>query len=287
MAGEIKITGLVGSKRKKGNSFLLVKQALKGAEKAGGKGEIVELDSFHIEPCKGCLSCVFKGKCPQEDDMFSFLRLLINSEGLILAAPTYLLSPAARLKALLDRFLLFSSFLGELESRRRYAVTFSVAGNKLWNPLGVEMVNQFVLAAGFTPLDYREAYAPGPGEVLLQRDLMNEAFNMGEKLVDAIRGRGESLKRGTEDRQCPVCYSKTFSLKGPLTVQCPFCLIEGKVVLGEEGVKKIVFKKEDIEDHFWAPRHRQRHLAEWVKKTREPYLARRQEIMSKMAEYEL
>lgn len=279
-----KILGLAASRRKRGNSHLLVKQALKGASREGAEVELLDITSLHIEICRGCLACVFKGSCPQKDDMPFFMEKVLSADGVVLAAPTYLLTPAARLKQLLDRFLMFSPHLDEVGAKRRAAVTFTVAGNSLWNPLGLELTNQFALSLGFPVIDYREAYAPGPGEVLLQPELMEDAHFLGRKAVLFLDG--EEQKREPEPFQCPVCYGRAFTYESEGRVQCPICLVKGEVRREEEGAA-LHFSAEEINDHFFTPEHRRHHLEEWIKKTREPYMEKLGEIKEKMKEYEL
>ena len=47
----VKIIGMVGSPREDGNTFFLVKTALKSAEDAGAETELINLGSAEIEPC--------------------------------------------------------------------------------------------------------------------------------------------------------------------------------------------------------------------------------------------
>ncbi len=277
----ISVVGLVCSRRKKGNSHVLVGQALKGAESAGARAEIIEAASLNIATCRGCLSCVFRGKCPQEDDFQLLLEKIVSCEGLVAAAPTYMLSPAAPLKCLLDRSLMLSSYRDEKRPGRRAAVTFSVAGNSSWNPLGV-MVNQLALCWGFEVVDYREAYAPGPAEAVLQEDLMDSAFTMGQKLVGCLKGKGSRRKPGPGE--CPACYSTVFQLHDNGAARCPFCLTEGTFSTGAEGGKIDFVEEEKNGGHFWAAEKQEHHLENWIKATRKPFLSRRKEIKRRLAE---
>ena len=59
------VLGLVGSARPWGNSDLLVRQALQGAQAEGAAVHMVRLTGLHLESCTGCLRCVIGGKpCP-------------------------------------------------------------------------------------------------------------------------------------------------------------------------------------------------------------------------------
>ena len=56
------ILGIVGSARLWGNSELLVRQALAGAEREGASVALLRLTALRIESCTGCLRCVIGGK---------------------------------------------------------------------------------------------------------------------------------------------------------------------------------------------------------------------------------
>ena len=64
------ILGIVGSGRRWGNSELLVRQALRGAQREGASAQMLRLTRLHLESCNGCMRCVIGGKpCPLDDDM--------------------------------------------------------------------------------------------------------------------------------------------------------------------------------------------------------------------------
>jgi multimeric flavodoxin WrbA len=50
----MKILGIAGSKRKKGNTSILVQEALKAAQKEGAKTELIFLGDYSIMDCLGC-----------------------------------------------------------------------------------------------------------------------------------------------------------------------------------------------------------------------------------------
>jgi multimeric flavodoxin WrbA len=88
--------------RRMGNSEVLLKEALMGAEEvSGADAEIIRLTDLSIKPCKGCEVCMMTrvrtgtmGSCVTKDDHLSFLaEKLTDCEGLILGAPTYYSRP--------------------------------------------------------------------------------------------------------------------------------------------------------------------------------------------------
>lgn len=275
----MKILALIASRRSPGNSELLVKSAAAAAKKAGAELEILNITDLTIASCEGCLACVFRGKCREEDQMDFLVEKLIQADGLIVAAPIYLLSPASVIKKVMDRALMMSLYIDDMKNRRRGALTMTVAGKADWNPIGMEMMNQFALAFGFPIFNYREAYAPGPGEVLLQDELMADVSSLGEGLVSFLHGQTEA--RTPEPTQCPSCYSRSVRLLGENKIQCPFCLVEGTL----DSQNHIHIPQEVLDDAFWTPDHRKRHLEEWIKGSRGRYMENRDAVKEKLKQF--
>lgn len=99
----VKITGIVGSPRKGGNTEFLVNSALKAAEELGVETEIIYLGSAEIEPCIACDICKSTGECAIYDDMSDILAKIGSSQGLIIGSPVYFGSVTSQLKMLIDR----------------------------------------------------------------------------------------------------------------------------------------------------------------------------------------
>jgi len=266
------VLGIVGSKRRLGNCDVLTKLVMQQCERSGVSTKLVYLDEFGINTCRGCLRCVIKGSCPQKDDMEKLLEIMLGATGLVLAAPTYLFSASGVIKTIIDRALMLSSFLSELDVSRR-AVTISVAGNELWNPLGSEFLNQFCFAYGFTVTDYLQAYSPGPAEVLLENQYVSAAKRLAKNLSEPNTSR-----RNPEKNQCPVCYSKTVSYTSNDKIRCSFCLTEAKI----NGQGSLTFNVEKGQESFWTPEHRRKHLEDWILVTRDKFLENRNKVKDEL-----
>lgn len=65
----MKVLGIVFSPRRNGNTEILVREALKGAEEVGAETELITTRDYKINPCDGCESCYETGKCHINDDM--------------------------------------------------------------------------------------------------------------------------------------------------------------------------------------------------------------------------
>lgn len=281
-----KVLGIVGSRRRLGNSDVLVREAINRVREEGLETQIVYLDQFRLEECKGCLSCVFKGKCALNDDLEKILSLMLSAQGLIVGAPTYLFSPPGIIKILGDRGLNLSSYLDNLKTQPRYGIAISISGDQRWNPMGVEFLTQFCWIYGFRVIDYLEAYGPGPGEVALDEANLAGARAIAHRLVQALAGNPS--KRPAAPNQCPVCYSRNFRINENGCVVCPICLNQGHMVM-VNGQPQIEFQKDppSISDHFWSWDYRIHHLHEWVIPTRDRYLKLRPAIKEKLKKYRI
>ena len=98
------VLGIVGSPRRKGNTEVLVDEALAGAEEAGASIEKVILNELNIKPCQACNNCYKTGRCVQDDDMIPLLEKMEQSNLWVLGTPIYWWGPTAQFKAFLDRW---------------------------------------------------------------------------------------------------------------------------------------------------------------------------------------
>ncbi len=132
----MKVLGISTSPRRNGNSDLLVRRALGGAESADAQVEYIRLSDFKIGPCIECNSCFETGVCVIKDDYQILLQKILDADRLILATPVFFMSVCAQAKTLIDRgqclwaakYILKKSPVGEREDRR--AMVIAVGGSK-------------------------------------------------------------------------------------------------------------------------------------------------------------
>jgi multimeric flavodoxin WrbA len=264
--------GLVGSARPWGNSELLARQVLRGAQAEGAAIQMLRLTDLHLQSCTGCMRCVIGGKpCPLDDDMAWLVESVQAADGLVLAAPTYFLGPAAVIKLIIDRLLMVAGRVDEALPRPRPAVTIATAGLEGWRGVTLPYLNALVAAFGYCPIDSLTAVAPGPGEVLLDGELMDQALAAGHRL-----GRGEMEPALTAPNVCPICRCDAFVLSGDRAV-CPICAEQATIEQNEEGVR-LCFDPIAGDDRRWTPQGLRRHMIEWVIASGTRFLAHRAEI---------
>lgn len=104
MAG--KVTVIFGSPRKHGNTASLLKPFMEEMLCAGAEIDYYDVYEKKIAGCRACLGCQrdkTKVSCVIMDDMQPILNSLTESDLIVVAAPVYLWSAPAPVKAALDR----------------------------------------------------------------------------------------------------------------------------------------------------------------------------------------
>lgn len=99
----IKILAIYGSPRRKGNTSLLLKKAVKGAIEEGADVEEIVLRDLKMSPCLEIYGCKETGRCVIQDDFQQVYDKLLSCHGLMLASPIFYYTVSAHTKILMDR----------------------------------------------------------------------------------------------------------------------------------------------------------------------------------------
>jgi len=99
----MKICGIIGSPKKKGNVDLLVSQMLKGASSKGAETHKIYLNNMRIKPCQSCGVDPYPKYCLFEDDMKEVYDALQSCDVMVLGSPVYFDTVSAQTKLMIDR----------------------------------------------------------------------------------------------------------------------------------------------------------------------------------------
>jgi multimeric flavodoxin WrbA len=147
----MKILGLSCSPRKRGNTMILLEEALQGAKQEGAEVELYSIAGKTIEPCDGCRACDKTGRCHIKDDMQGLYEKLLESDGIIFGTPVYFYSMTAQAKAIIDRTIAFSQ--PERSLANKVGGVIAVAGSQgttdALKDLYFYMVTRQILPANF------------------------------------------------------------------------------------------------------------------------------------------
>ena len=97
------ILAIYGSPRRKGNTTILLDQAVEGAVDAGAQVEKIVLRDLKMSPCLEIYGCKEKGRCVIQDDFQKIYDQLLWCHGLMLASPIFFYAVSAHTKILMDR----------------------------------------------------------------------------------------------------------------------------------------------------------------------------------------
>lgn len=276
----MRILGLVGSARHLGNTEILVKEALLGAQTCGAEVAILRLTDLRIEPCNGCMACALKGvQCNLSDDLYFLIDQMERADGIVLGAPVYFMGAPGIIKMIVDRSLAVQP--GRLDGKK--AVTLGVAGQTQWARYFMPQINQLALILGFDLVGAAIFESPGPGEVLLNPSNPQRANELGQRLADSIKGVSRPIS--AEGRECPICRGTSFLLKSPTRVECPLCYTEGDIA-SVDGDVTIRFDPETLRFSYFGEASRQDHIEQWVKRTAAQFRKHIREVLAERRAYE-
>ena len=190
----LKVLGISTSPRTKGNSDLLLRRALAGAESVGAQIEYIHLVDHNIGPCIECNACYKTGKCKLEDDYQQLLEKLIHTDRLIFATPIFFMTVCAQAKMLIDRgqclwahqYVLKKELFNPERDRR--AMVIAVGGSK-----GIKQFDSIrrTMKAYFDALQIQYSAGLYVNQVENRDDVekhpsaLKEAFRLGSVLVDS------------------------------------------------------------------------------------------------------
>ena len=102
----MKVTTLLGSAKKKGNTATVLGWVEEELKASGHDVERIYLHNKAIKECLGCAKCrdyPDEIACVQEDDTEGIMEQMIASDAVLYASPLYFWGFTAQIKALIDR----------------------------------------------------------------------------------------------------------------------------------------------------------------------------------------
>ncbi|MDR3320835.1 MAG: flavodoxin family protein [Synergistaceae bacterium] len=126
----LKITVLLGSPRKNGNSEQLAAAFTKGAAAGGHVTRAVRTHGLKIGGCIDCRRCWTNGThCFLHDDMSEIYLALDNADVIVFAVPLYFYSWPAQIKPVWDRLLPYYMPDSKVDLKGRNSALLATAGD--------------------------------------------------------------------------------------------------------------------------------------------------------------
>ena len=191
----MKVLGISTSPRIKGNSDLLLRQALAGAESAGAGIEYVHLNNYKISPCTECNACYKTGICTVQDDYQRLLNKMLDADRLIFATPIFFMTVCAQAKMLIDRcqclwaykYVLKKELLTAGHDRRAMAIAVGGSGSKKqFECIKLTMKTYFDSLQVHYTANLFVNKIDALGEIEKHPTAMKEAYRLGTQLVASV-----------------------------------------------------------------------------------------------------
>ncbi len=259
-----------GAGRRDGNCEILTKEALMGAEEMGCEVEYIRLNDCHLEPCKECPrgrcyvdgpdACIIKDDGPWLADRF------LDSDGYILSAPVFSLSPSGVITVFRDRVFgpkmdVASWEINGVPAWSKYGIKYrpggliSVGGavTKNWTSLGMATMFTTTFSAHTQVVDYMDVNRVADiGAATLKPELLAEARQLGRNVAYAALHpeEGNPWLKEPQGETCPGCRQNLMIYKkGNPYMECAICGTRANISI-VDGVIDLDFEQGGADDRM-------------------------------------
>lgn len=180
----------MGSPRTRGNTDLLLDEALKGAQSQGAEVEKIKAADLKIAPCREIYACLNNGNCVIRDDMVDLYPRILNTDAIILASPIFFYTLSAQVMPMISRCQAFwtRKYILKMDMPPKKGAFIAVGatkGAKLFD--GPKLTAKYFFYA--INADYKDELlirgVDKKGEIKDHPEYLARAFELGEKLVSA------------------------------------------------------------------------------------------------------
>jgi len=177
-----------GSPREKGNSSLLADQLVEGARASGAEVEVFILQNMNIQACNACDACQESPEngCILEDDMQTLYPKLRQADAIAIATPVYWFTMSAQTKLFIDRWYALESPQGNALKGKTFGIILTYGDTDPVTSGAINAIRSFEDMFRYLKADiagFLYGSANQAGEIRNQRDLLERAYKLGQKLA--------------------------------------------------------------------------------------------------------
>lgn len=186
----MKVLGIMGSPRIKGNTDLLLDRALAGTHSQGAEVEKIIVHKLKIAPCQEYYGCLRDGNCVIKDDMNDIYPKLLGADRVIIASPIFFYGLTSQVKALIDRCQalwarkhILKQNIPDSKRKGAFIAVGATRGKQLFDG-SILTVKYFFNAIGVKYAD--ELLIRGvdkKGEIKEHPTTLSDAFELGKRLA--------------------------------------------------------------------------------------------------------
>lgn len=273
-----------------GSAEILLKEALRGVEAAGGKVELVRLQELDLS----------SGPDASADDSEWFWNRLMESDGLVVSTPIYARTIPGLLRLLGDKIsgpqadvaftseilrmrragepLAMDFAVDERVLRPRVAGFIAVGGSlpTRWKSLALPLLHTLTASAQIAVVDQVEfAGAGSPASIVLDLDALARARRLGDAVGSQLGRAYDDAEYRGEPGACPMCHLSVLTISGT-SVECATCGAGGSLLV-RDGAVSIEFTAESLQQSILSYGEKLEHFHE-VQQTASRHARRRAEI---------
>lgn len=239
-----------GFGRKLGNTEVFLKEALMGAQELGVTVEFYRMNEFKVHTCTACSPqfCPSSRRdihdCPYQDDTPFLADCFLDSDGILIGAPVYALSPGSMFFAFRDRVfgpkmdvakkeLGFPDapwIAGRMRARPGGLISVGGALTEHWTSSGLPNLYTATFSAQTEVVDMLNIHGVAdPGAATMEVEYLQKARRLGRNVAEAMLS-GDHRWRGEQVGLCPRCHLNLLTYTpGNDQVVCPVCGITGEI----------------------------------------------------------
>ena len=194
----MKVLGINGSRRKHGNTAILLQNVLHPAEQAGFDTEMIHLGEYCIHACTGCEGCSNSWNCIIKDDFPTLIDKLDRADAIVLGSPTYWYTVTSDMKRFIDHCYSLIQFphsrqqwISKYQGSGKACVTVAVCEQPDKSMMGntLTLLSDFCRDIGLELTDSVAALRCfNAGSVKQEEAALHKAEQAGEKLINALAG---------------------------------------------------------------------------------------------------
>jgi multimeric flavodoxin WrbA len=196
----LKIISINGSRRKKGNTGLLIESILKPLEQSGAEVKSIFLGDYSIGACTGCEGCKSSWECVIKDDFQLLIEMMDGADGVVLASPTYWYTVTSDMKRFIDRcygLVQFpknrSKWIGKYDGAGKVCVTAAVCEQKDEAHMGntLTLLTDFAKDIGLNVVDSVKALnCFEAGSIQKEKAALTDAESAGQRFLQQLESFG-------------------------------------------------------------------------------------------------
>jgi multimeric flavodoxin WrbA len=252
-----------------GNTEVLMKEALMGAEEMGAEVELIRMLDLDIRYCKQCKNCLWMRKgpeyCPLKDDAAFLFNKIMDSDGFILGVPIYCWTAPGQVFVIRDRILgprvdkafaieakkggnMMGRGFDERLFKPRVAAFIANGGAHTTAQLAIPPLHTLTFSMQAAVVDQLLVYdmTAIPGAAVLVDKAIKRARKLGQNVAAAMGKEYDDVEyKGDDPGTCPVCHNNMMLVGNTDTIECAICNMFGKVKIAG-GKLTVSFPEEDL-----------------------------------------